>query len=142
MLTSSRFASWIVVTQGQQWMELRNLLQLKLTHCNEKVRNPQLRKKSGIKLKEMGPEAGIEFASCLELRQNPAARDPQSPRLPLPHSGHDFPQRGLQQVFHGFDLLAYPWVKAESNYHRSNYGLNFHSSLDSILIRINPNMVM
>ena len=43
-----------------------------------------------VKGKIRGPEAGIEFASCLGLRQNPAAEDPQSSMLPLHHSGHSY----------------------------------------------------
>ena len=42
----------------------------------------------------MGPEAGIE----------PAARDPQSPRLPLPHSGHRVSVVGVRHCFY---LLAF-----------------------------------
>ncbi len=50
----------------------------------------------------MGPVAGIE----------PAAGDPQSPMLPLHHTGHRlFPTRN--EVTHdGFNLLAYPWSHA------------------------------
>ena len=54
----------------------------------------------------MGPEGGIE----------PPSGEPQSPMLPLHHSGH-----GYRSEFrlYNFNLLGYPWVIEKI----SNYGI-------------------
>ncbi len=81
-----RVTSQLVATPGMRRVKHRSAHGLEFAHYENRVRNPR----QGKLKKKVGPGAGIEFASHLKRRCNPASREPQSLMLPLHHPGHDF----------------------------------------------------
>ena len=111
ILTESRVKSWFAATTCRERVEHGNFPRLMFTHHGNRVRNPR----QGIDVskcntelgKEMGPEGGYSNLAGIAKSIEPPSGEPQSPMLPLHHSGHGF--RGQRSSLNEFGLLAYPY---------------------------------